>query len=118
MRMRSLATILFTLLVAGLGTAALAEEVTISGEVEAADYDEDGNVIDVAIYDEEWGSVFVLRTGKGSALLNHVGEVVSATGEIRELDDDSGYLYSIEVASYSSGEPEEPSEDPGDEPGD
>jgi hypothetical protein len=111
-----LTVIVFVLMLVGPNTLRATETVTLNGEVEAADYDEDGTVIDVAIFDGEWGSVLVLRTGKGAKLLNHVGAVVSATGEIRELDDESGYLYSIEVTSYSIDSPVEPEEDLGDEP--
>jgi len=89
---------------------------TIRGEVEAANYDEDGRVTKVAVYDDEWGAVLVLENGKGTELLKHVGVLVSATGNIRELDDDSGYSYAIEVTSYTIDEPAEPDEDPDHDP--
>ena len=108
------AVIVFALLFVGIGTAGELETVTITGEIEAAYYDDDGNVTQVAIYDGEWGSVLVLKSGKGAELLNHLGAFVSATGEIRELDDDSDYSYAVEVASYTIDEPAEPEEDPDD----
>ena len=113
---------LAAVLLAAPGVApALADEseaVTVSGEVEAAEYDDDGNVTQVAIYDEEWGSVLVLRTSKGAELMNHVGAMVTANGVVRELEDDSGYSYSIEVASYTIDEPAEPEDQPYDDPED
>jgi len=111
-----LAAILFALLLVGPGTAVAEETVTISGEIEAADYDDDGEVTQVSIYDSEWGSVLVLKGGKGNELLSHVGAVVSAAGELSELDDDSGYSYAIEVTSYTIDEPANPEENPGDNP--
>jgi hypothetical protein len=58
----------------------------------------------------------VLKSGKGNELLSLVGVIVSATGELSELDDDSGYSYAIEVTSYTIDEPPDPEEDPGDNP--
>jgi hypothetical protein len=111
-----LAAILCALLLVEPGTAAAEETVTISGEIEAADYDDDGEVNQVAVFDSEWGSVLVLKSGKGNELLSLVGVIVSATGELSELDDDSGYSYAIEVTSYTIDEPPDPEEDPGDNP--
>lgn len=39
-------------------------------------------------------------------------------GVVRELDDDSGYSYAIEVASYTIDEPAEPDDQPDDDPDD
>jgi hypothetical protein len=87
--------------------------VTVRGEVEVADYDDDDGVTEVAIYDSDWGSVLVLDGGKGADLLDEVGAVVSARGLIRELDEDGEYPYAIEVRSYRIVEPAKPEEDPG-----
>jgi hypothetical protein len=102
------AAVALALLLVSPGKAEGTETSTIRGEVEVADYDEDGAVTEVAIYDDEWGSVLVLASGKGSELLDQIGAVVSATGEIRELDGDRGYSYAIEVTSYTIDEPAEP----------
>lgn len=77
------------------------EAVTLTGEVEAADFDDDGGVAAVAIYDFEWGSVLVAGDSKGKELLDHVGDVVRASGYVEPLDDDSGYFHLIRIQSYS-----------------
>jgi hypothetical protein len=96
-----------------VGSVALAEEeegttVTISGEIEVAEYDDDGNAAALMVYDQEWGSVLVAAGGKGDELMEHVGEIASLKGKLTELDEDSDYDYSIRVTSYTFGEPEEP----------
>ena len=104
--------ILVALLVAlcGVVQTAHAETATISGEVEATEYDEDGNVIEVAIYDDDWGSVLVWQNEKGAELLDLVGAIVSATGDLREHDDDP-FPYTISVTDYTVEEPAEPEGD-------
>jgi len=106
-------SVLFVLLCGALefdgGRVLLAQDAAemdvISGEVEAADFDEDGNVVAVSIYDMQWGAVLVRGEGRGAELLKQVGAIVTATGHIEELDDDSAYQYAIRVESYTVDEP-------------
>jgi hypothetical protein len=100
--------------VALAGTISLAgeEAVTLNGEIEVAEYDDDGNVLSVMVYDSEWGSVLVSGEGKGKELLKHVGAVAKVTGTLVELDDESFYSYSIRVSSFSIEEAAEPDDDP------
>jgi hypothetical protein len=105
------------LLAAGLGWAAENEAtVVLKGEIEPSDYDDDGEVRAVSIYDDEWGDVLISLEGKGKALLEHVGAVAEVRGTIRELDDDSGYPYVIRVTAYEIHEPAEPEDYPDWEP--
>jgi len=113
-----LAAVVLALLAVAPTAAGEAEAMSVSGEIEISEYDDDGNVAQVTIYDSEWGSVLVLNNGKGAELLKHVGAVVTATGDIRELDEDSGYSYAIQVTSFTIDEPVEPEEEPGDDPQD
>jgi len=90
------------------GFVALADEeqeggtmVTLSGEIEVAEYDDDGNTAAVMVYDQEWGSVLVAAGGKGDELLDQVGAIAKLTGKLTELDENSNYGYSIRVSSYS-----------------
>jgi hypothetical protein len=101
----------------GSFAAASAEVVTLNGEVDPAAYDEEtGNLVSVAIFDSEWGSVLVSPGGKGAELLGHVGAVVTVTGTIEELGEDSDYEYAIKVTSYTIDESAEPEEEPEDDP--
>jgi hypothetical protein len=114
-----LATTLAVVLLLLFGPVAVwgEEDVTIEGEIEEAEYDEEsGAVTTVSIWDSEWGSVLVSNQGKGRELLNHVGAVAKVTGTIRELDDGSGFPYVIQVSSYTIEEPAEPDDYPDDEP--
>jgi hypothetical protein len=104
-------TIAFGLLFTGAPAQANDELVTLKGYIEIAAYDDEGNVAAVSIYDEEWGQVLVHNQGKGSQLLNHVDADVELTGQIVELDDDSGFSYAITVAGFKvegADEPDEP----------
>lgn len=88
------------------------ESVTLKGEIEAADYDDDGEVASAAVYDDEWGWVLIVGQGKGRELLSHVGSTAEITGQLDEIDDpDSDYSYAIKVASYKIVEPAEEPED-------
>jgi hypothetical protein len=113
---RHCGTLLIAILLLLLGALAAEsqEVVTLEGEIEPAEYDdESGELISVAIYDPKWGSVLVSPEGKGRELLDHVGAIVTATGTIMELSDDSGFEYVIKVSSYTIREPEEfPEEEP------
>ena len=102
------------------GSFVIADEdpTTLTGEIEVAEYDDDGNATSVMVYDSEWGEVLVSKEGKGKELLNHVGAVAKVTGTIVELDDDSGYSYAIQVTGYTIEEPAEPEDDPDLDPGD
>jgi hypothetical protein len=95
------------------GSFVIADEdsVTLNGEIEVAEYDDDGNAASVMVYDSEWGSVLISNEGKGKELLNHVGAVAKVTGTIVELDDDSGYSYAIKVTGYTIEEPTEPEDE-------
>jgi hypothetical protein len=96
-------------------------EVTITGMLEPAEMDDHGAVFAVTIYDGEYGTVLVLDEGKGADLVEHVGEEVTLTGTIEELDEESGYLYGIIVSRYILHDAEEDIEqeyeepDPGDD---
>lgn len=95
------------------------EKVTLKGEIEVAESDHDGTVLSVAIYDDEWGSVLILSTGQGKALLGHAGKVATVSGTLVEPDEDSGYSHAIRVSSYvldESDEKDDDEHDPGDEP--
>lgn len=87
---------------------------TITGEVEPAGHDEDGDVSSVGISDSEWGWVVISNTGKGKELLDYVGDVVTVSGTIEEQEDESGTTYVMEVSSYSIEEPADPEEYPED----
>jgi hypothetical protein len=114
--LRCLAAAVVAGLLAGSGLAEENSAATIRGEVEAAQYDDQDRVIQVSIFDGEWGAVLVLNEGRGRELLKHVGAIVSATGQLSEIDDESGYLYAIRVESYKLDETDEPQEEPEDEP--
>ena len=106
------------LLLTGAVPQANEETVTLKGYIEVAEYDDDENVASVSIYDSEWGSVLISNEGRGSELRKHVDADVELTGQIVELDDDSGYSYAIKVISFKvekSEEPEDDQEDPEDE---
>jgi hypothetical protein len=111
---RPSAALAVCVVVALAGSFVIADEdsVTLNGEIEVAEYDDDGNAASVMVYDSEWGEVLVSKEGKGKELLNHVGAVAEVTGTIVELDDDSGYSYAIQVTGYTIEEPAEPEDDP------
>jgi hypothetical protein len=92
------------------GPLVLAEEetTTLNGEIEVAEYGDDGSPESVMVYDSEWGSVLISKEGKGGELLSHVGAIATLTGTIVELEDDGDYSYAIVVKSYSIDEPAEP----------
>ncbi len=102
------------LLVACCALPAMAEEedVTISGEIEVAEYsEEDGSVMSVSVFDMEWGDVLIANEGKGKELLKHVGAEATIVGRIFEINDDSSYRYEIKVSSYVIEVPAETDED-------
>lgn len=105
-RLAALSACLAVMLVGSLVVAS-GEPVTLNGEIEVAEFDEDGEPKAAAIYDSEWGSVLISNAGKGQELLNHVGAIAEITGNLVELDDDSGYSYSITVSDYTIVEPAE-----------
>jgi hypothetical protein len=116
---RRLATPLVALLVLIVGPPAAwgADPVTIEGEIEVAEYDEQsGEPISVYIWDSDWYSVLISNEGKGRELLDHIGDVARVTGTITELDADSEFQYLMKVSSYTIEEPAEPEEYPEDEP--
>jgi hypothetical protein len=103
---------LLLILAAGATAAEDQEVFTLNGDVEPAAYDEEtGDVVAVAIYDNEWGVVLIANAGKGKELLDHVGAVVTATGPIRELDSYSEFAYEITVTRYTIEQPAEPAQD-------
>ena len=72
-------------------------KVTIQGTVVENDWDEDDNVIGVAIStDEEY--YVVQNSGKGRELLDHLGEDIEVKGTVTR-DDDTG-ISTITVLSY------------------
>jgi len=88
------------LLLAFTGTPASGEshgEQTIAGEIFAEEYNGEGEVTVVSIFDEEWGTVTVSPAGRGHELLARVGALVEATGEIEESEEGD---YVISVKSY------------------
>ena len=107
------AALAFCVVAALAGSLLFAEEdsVTLNGEIEIAEYDDDGNAVSVMVYDSEWGSVLISKQGKGKELLNHVGAVVKVTGTIVELDDDTGLSYAIQVGAYTIEKPAKPGSD-------
>ena len=116
LRRRHLAALLLgaLLVVSGASLAESGEQQTIRGEVEPADYDEDGFVSRVGIYDEEWGWVLISHQGKGKELLEHVGAVAKVSGTIVEPDAESGGDRVMRVTDFSIEEPAEPTDDPDD----
>jgi hypothetical protein len=92
------------------------ESVTLNGEIEVAEYDDEGNPASVMIFDPEWGSILVSHEGKGKELLNHVGAFVSVTGTVIDLGDDSGYSYAIQVSDYVIERPADPDDYPASDP--
>ncbi|MDH3285672.1 MAG: hypothetical protein OEQ13_13155 [Acidobacteriota bacterium] len=94
------------------------ESVTLTGEIEAAEYDESGDVRSVMIYDSEWGSVLVSRSEKGKELLGHIGSVVTLQGKIMEMDEESEYRWSIDVRNFTVNTPAEHDDDEEWDPGD
>lgn len=89
------------LLAATAGPAVVADETaTLHGEIEVADYDDDGNPVSIMVYDTEWGSVLIADGGKGKELRKHVGSYAKLTGTIIEAQDD-GYPYTINVSGFS-----------------
>ena len=95
------------LLFVGAPTHAEEDEVTLKGYIDAAEYDDEGNVTSVSIYDTEWGAVLISKEGKGKELIAHVDAGVELTGRIVELDDESGYSYEITVSAFKLEEPED-----------
>lgn len=87
---------------------AAAELIVLTGEIEAIDYYDDGEVTSVAIYDEDRGSVLVSLSGRGRELLQHVGARVEIRGRLVELGDDEDYVHEIRVVSYKVVEPADP----------
>ena len=87
------------------------EQVTVSGEIEAAELNEDGVATKVAIYDGEWGLVLIAGSGKGKELLKHVGEYAEVWGALEELGGENEYDYVMTVSGYVLEELEQPEED-------
>ena len=87
------------------------EPVSLKGEIEVAEYADDGKAVSVMVYDSDWGSVLISKEGKGKELLGHIGAVAKVTGTLVELDDDSGYSYAIRVSGYAIEEPAERDDD-------
>ena len=77
------------------------ERVTITGEIEAVDYDEQDMPTAVSVFDTEWGEVVIAHTGKGKELLKQVGALVEVTGRIDELADNGDFVYQLAVHSYT-----------------
>jgi hypothetical protein len=113
MVLRGTALLIFMVAVAP-GAPALADEdsVTLNGEIEVAEYDDEGNPTSVMIFDPEWGSILISNEGKGGELMNHVGAIASVTGTVVELNDDSGYSYALHVSDYVIEQPADPNDYP------
>lgn len=85
------------------GMASQDEEETIIGTVTAVDWDEDGNIVAVAISvtiesddpDEEVYQIdyYVADTKKGNELINQVDKLVRATGKVEEDTDGNKTIY-------------------------
>jgi lysyl-tRNA synthetase class II len=81
------------------------KEQTITGNVIPAEWDDDDNVIQVAIQTEDYDEYLVEHNGKGKELLAFIDYNVEATGTVRQRKD--GEL-TISVKRYESlGEYEE-----------
>jgi hypothetical protein len=104
-------TVCLAAVLTGMPVVAGDETVTLSGEIQAAKYDEDGNPVSVMIFDSEWGEVLISSQGQGQKLLDQVGAFVELTGSIVELEDDSRFSYAIQVDSFTIVEPAEPEYD-------
>ena len=116
---RRLATplVVLVMLIVGAPAAWSEEKVTIEGEIEVAEYDDQGETpISVYIWDSDWHSVLISNEGKGKELMNHIGSVASVTGTIAELDEESEFKYALKVSSYTIEEPADLEEYPEDEP--
>lgn len=82
-----------------------AKEQTITGIVIPAEWDDDDNVIRVAIQSEDYEEYLVEHHGKGKELLAFIDYEVEATGTVRERRDGE---MTINVKRYESlGEYEE-----------
>ena len=115
----SVATLLVCWISAVSVHRAESEQATVSGEIEAAELNEDGVATRVAIYDGEWGLVLIAGKGKGKELLKHVGEYAEVQGTLEELGEDSEHDYVMTVSSYvleDLGESEEDSDEPEEDP--
>lgn len=88
-----------------------AEPVTLQGEIEIVEYDDDGNVASVAIYDEERGSILVSNSGKGRDLLEHVGAYVEVSGRLVESQENDLYEFQVVVTGYKVKRPEDDPDD-------
>jgi hypothetical protein len=93
--------VLFWLMFLALGVVVSAlvvagEEMTITGVVQAADWDDEDNVIAVTIL-ADGEEYFVENNAKGKELLEQVGKSVRATGMV-ETDEDG--FRSITVSSF------------------
>jgi hypothetical protein len=77
------------------------QQITITGDVETADRDEQDMPTAVSIFDIEWGDVLIAPAGKGKELLKQVGAFVEATGDIEELTDNGDFTYQLTVKSYT-----------------
>lgn len=89
------------------------EVVTLTGEVEAVDENEEGVVTSVAVFDPDYGSVLIDSAGKGRQLLDLVDSTVRVHGTIEELDEESGFLFLMHVTGFEELDPSESEEDEG-----
>ena len=109
--LRMLSAVCLLIVLGGAQTNTDYEPVTLNGEIEVADYGHDGEATSIVVNDREWGLVLISNSGVGSELLAHVGAVLEITGELTEIQDESGYTHSIRVTDYSILEPAEPTSD-------
>lgn len=59
---------------------ATAESMTVSGEIEVLDEDDDGKVLEIVLVNDD-ADYYVVREGKGAALFKMVGRHVTVRGE-------------------------------------
>lgn len=83
------------------------EMVTLSGELDAAEFSDEGDVLSVLIDDPDWGSVLVIAEDDAEDLLDAVGAQVTITGRLVELEEGEEFRYAIEVISYTIHDEEE-----------
>jgi len=82
-------------------TANAAMKVTVTGTIEAAQWDATGNATAVRIADASGGRFLVARAGKGKELLDHVGRAATVRGRI--VSGGSGSLLHVETYRLSQG---------------
>lgn len=74
--------------------------VTVVGDVEIADEDDEGDIRQVYIMDLDLGPVLVANEARGRELHAHVGRTVKVKGQLEESDE-PGFEHQVRVASFT-----------------